>query len=195
MKGVSTFVTYVFTILLGFIILSVFSILIFGYYDQVLKSDITSGLKQVAIQTVSGIIELYGLAEEYETIPGNSSSIVISSIDLNYPYEVSGRNFEVELISSPGIWSMVTNMTNNGESVGIRKETTSGSKIIVKTTQRPYVSYEYEVPNIPVVLQGRFRSGENDTLKLVRYNFNGTVEDRILLGESDIIVGIMSANI
>ncbi len=194
MKGLSRFVTYVFTILLGFIILSVFSLLIFGYYDQVLKSDITSGLKQIAIQTVSGIIELYGLAEGYETIPKNFSLIVISSIDLNYPDEVSGRSFEVELVSSPGIWSIITNMTINGESVEGKKETTSGSKIIVKTTQGPYVSYEYDVPNVPIVLQGRFRSGESDTLKLIRYNFNGTVEDRIVLGESDILVGITSIN-
>lgn len=192
MKGVSRFVSYAFTILLGFIVLSVFSILIFGYYDQVLKSDIESGLKQIAIQTVNGIIELYGLAEEYETIPENFSLILISSIDLNYPDQVSGRSFEIELISSPGIWSTVTNVSIGGEDAETIEETTSGSKIIVKTTQRPYVSYEYDVPNIPINLQGKFRSGGNDVLKLVRYNFNGTVEDRILLGESDIIVGINS---
>jgi len=194
MKGISRFVTYAFTILLGFIILSVFSILIFGYYDQVLKSDIKSGLKQIAIQTVTGIIELYGLAEEYETIPENFSLTLISSIDLNYPAQVSGRGYEVELISSPGIWSTVTNVSINEENVETIEETSSGSKIIVKTTQRPYVSYEYDVPNIPINLQGKFRSGGNDILKLVRYNFNGTVEDRIVLGESDIIVGIKSVN-
>ncbi len=194
MKGVSRFVTYAFTILLGFIIVSVFSILIFGYYDQILKSDITSGQKQIAIQTVSGIIELYGLAGAYEKIPENFSLILISSIDLNYPDTVSGRNFEVELISSPGIWSIITNMTIDGESAETRKEITSGSKIIVKTIQRPHLSYEHDVPNIPIVLQGNFRSGGNDILKLVRYNFNGTVEDRIILGECDIIVGVTSVS-
>jgi len=192
MKGLSTFVTYTLTILLGFIILTTFSILIFGYYDQLLKSDITSRLKQIAIQTLNGIIELHSLAHEHETIPGNMSLIVISNIDLNYPDKISGRNFEVELSSSPGIWNLITNMTSDDEGVVSREETTSGSKIIVKTTQTPYLNFEYDAPNIPIVLQGKFKSGENDILRLVRYNFNGTVEDMIILGESDIIIGLIS---
>ena len=44
----------------------------------------------------------------------------------------------------------------------------------------------------PIVLQGKFKSGESDTLKLVRYNYNGDIQDVIILGESDIIIGIVS---
>lgn len=176
----------------GFIIVTIFSTLIYGYYDQVLRSNIRASLKQVAIQTSLSITKLYNLGKESDAAPVNSSSIIISDINLNYPNRVSGKNFEVELTSSPGIWSMVTNLTIDGKNVTIKKETTSGAKIIAKTTQRPFLSYEYDVPNVPIVLQGKFRSGENDTLRLVRYNYNGVVNDTIVLGASDIIIGITS---
>ena len=176
----------------GFIIVTVFSTLIYGYYDQVLKSNIRASLKQITIQTALSITKLYNLGKESDATPENSSSIIISDIDLNYPNKISGKNFEVELTSSPGMWNIITSMTISGENMTIRKESTSGAKIIAKTTQRPFVSYEYDVPNVPITLQGKFRSGENDNLRLVRYNYNGLVNDTIVLGEPDIIIGITS---
>jgi hypothetical protein len=192
MKGVSNFVSYTFTILFGFTILILFSSLIYSFYDQVLKTSITASLKQISIQTIDGIIQLYNLGKEFNTNPSNSTSIIISNISLNYPEKVGDKNYEVELLSSPGIWNSITNFTIDEENATIIKETESSSKIIVKTTQRPFVTYEQDLPNIPIILQGKFRSGENDVLRLVRYNYNGTIEDRIILGESDIIVGISS---
>jgi len=190
MKGVSNFITYAITILLGFLIVTTFSLLIYGYYDRVSKSNIESSLKQLCIQTVISIIDLYNKGEESDVNPENSSSIILSEIDLNYPDRVSGNNFEVELVSSPGIWNAILNLTIDNESTEIKKETSSGAKIIARTTQRPFVSHEYDIPNIPIVLQGKFKSGENDTLRLVRYNYNGNIQDVIILGESDIIIRV-----
>jgi len=190
MKGLSTFLTYTFTILLGFTLITFFSFLIYSYYNQVLNLNIQASLKQLAVQTTIGIIKLYDLSKKTDVIPENSSSIVISEMDLDYPNKVSGKNFEVELISSPGIWVLIINMTIDGNTGIINKETTSGAKIIVKTTQRPLVSYEYDIPNIPVVLQGKFKPGDSDVLKLIRYNYNGSIVDNIVLGDSDIIIGI-----
>lgn len=192
MKGISNFVSYTFTILFGFTILILFSSLIYSFYDQVLKNSITANLKQISIQTADEIIKLYNLGKEFKTNPANSKSIVISNITLDYPEKVGDKSYEVELLSSPGIWNSVTNFTVDGRNATIIKETESSSKIIVKTTQRPFITYEYDLPNMPIILQGKFRSGEKDNLKLVRYNYNGTIEDRIILGESDIIVGITS---
>ena len=191
MKGISKFISYAITILFGFILLIFFSTLIYNYYDGILKNTIQAELKQICIQTENNIIQLQNQAKEFKTIPKLSSSLTISSVDLNYPNKLEGRNFEVELLSSPGIWNLVANITIEGRNVTIVKETGSSSKIIAKTTQNPVVIYVHEVPNIPIILQGKFRSGENDNLKIVRYNYNGTVEDRIILGESEIIVGII----
>lgn len=192
MKGISNFVSYTFTILFGFTILILFSSLIYSFYEQVQKTSIISSLKQLSIQTSNGIIKLYDLSKEFKTNPANSTSIIISNVTLNYPEKIVDRNYEVELLSSPGIWNSITNFTIGEKNVTIIKETESSSKIVVRTTQKPIETYEYDLPNIPIILQGKFKSGENDVLRLVRYNYNGTIEDRIILGESDIIVGISS---
>lgn len=190
MKGISKFISYAITILFGFTILIFFSTLIYNYYDDILKNTMKAELKQICIQTANNIVQLHNIAKEFNSLPKNSTSIIISSIDLNYPNKVEGKNFEVELLSSPGIWNLVTNITIEGKNVTIVKETGSSSKIIAKTTQKPIIVYEHDIPNVPIVLQGKFRSGENDNLRIIRYNYNGTVEDRIILGGSDIIVGI-----
>jgi hypothetical protein len=192
MKGISNFVSYTFTILFGFTILILFSSLIYSFYEQVQKTSIISSLKQLSIQTSNSIIKLYDLSKEFKTNPANSTSIIISNVTLNYPEKIVDRNYEVELLSSPGIWNSITNFTISEKNVTIIKETESSSKIVVRTTQKPIETYEYDLPNIPIILQGKFKSGENDVLRLVRYNYNGTIEDRIILGESDIIVGISS---
>jgi len=190
MKGIYQFISYAITILLGFSILIFLSVVVYRYYDDILKNTIKAELKQICIQTTNNIIKLHNLAKEVDVIPENSASAVISSIDLNYPNKVEGKNFEVELLSSPGIWNSITNITIEGRKVFIVKETGSYSKVIVQTTQNPIIVYEYDVPNTPIALQGKFRSGENDTLKLIRSNYNGVIEDRIILGESELIVGI-----
>jgi len=192
MKGISNYVTYAITIMFGFIIVTVFSTLIFSYYDQIQKNNIKASLKQITIQTTNSITDLYYSSKGSNIVPENSTSIVLSEIDLNYPNKISGKNFEVELASSPGIWNSVTNMTISGENANIKTETNSGTKIIARTTQRPFVSYEYDFFNLPIVLQGKFRSGQNDTLRFIRYNYNGNIDDTIVLGESNIIIEVTS---
>jgi len=194
MKGISRFVTYSLIILSSFVVMAFFTTLTYSYYNQVLKTNIQVSLKQVAAQTADSIIYLYDQAKESGASPVNSTSITLSSIDLNYPDQVVDRNFEVELVSSPGIWSVVTNLTIQGVNATIKKESTSGAKIIAKTVQSPVVSYEYDVANIPIKLQGKCSSGGNDTLRLVRYNYNGSIEDVVILGNSSIIIGITSIN-
>ncbi len=190
MRGVSNFVSYTFTILFGFTMLILFTSLIYSFYDQIQKTSITASLKQIAIQTTDSIIKLYELSKEFKTNPANSTSIIISNISLNYPKKIGGKGYEVELLSSPGIWNSITNFIISGANATIIKESVSSSKIVVKTIQKPVLTYEHDLPNTPIILQGKYRSGENDNLKLVRYNYNGIVEDRIILGQSDIIIGI-----
>lgn len=194
MKGISTFIDYTFIILSSFVVMTLFTILIYGYYNNVLKINIQVGLKQIAAQTSDKILYLYDQAKESDTNPKNPSSVILSNIDLNYPNQVLGKNFEVDLISSAGIWNQVTNITIDNVNTTVLKETASGSKIIAKTKQNPIISYEYDVPNVPIKLQGKYMSGGNDTLSLVRYNYNGTTEDIIILGNSSIIIGLTSIN-
>lgn len=192
MKGISRFVTYSLIILSSFAVLTFFTTLMYDYHDRVLETNIQVSLKQIGAQTADSILYLYDQVKESDASPANSTSITLSSIDLNYPNQVVDRNFEIELVSSPGIWNVITNLTIDGADATILKESASGAKIIAKTTQKPLVSYEYDVANIPIKLQGKYRSGGNDTLRLVRYNYNTSVEDIIILGDSSIIIGITS---
>jgi len=194
MKGASEFISYTFIILLSFVALTMFVTLIYGYYNHIIRTNIQVGLKQIATQTADNILYLYDQGKGLDAAPVNSTSITLSSVDLNYPIQVVDRNFEVELVSTPEIWNVITNFTIGGVNATIRKESTSGAKIITKTTQKPILSYEHAVPNVPIILQGKYRSGGNDTLMLVRYNYNGTLEDVIILGNSSIIIGITSIN-
>ena len=159
MKGVSSFIKYSLTVLIGFLILTFFVALINNYYKQVSESNLKEGLKEVALQTANAITQLYDVAKKTNARPENSSSITISSMNLNYPDNINGKSFEVDLVSSPGIWNLVMNITINGKNVTIMKETNSGSKVIVKTIQKPFVEYEYELPNLPLILEGKFKSG------------------------------------
>jgi len=194
MKGISRFITYSFTILLGFIILTVFTTLIYGYYDQVSKSNIRSSLKQICVQTFFGIVNLYNRGMENDLIPDNSTAAVIHKIDLNYPDSISGKEFEVYLISSSEIWNTIKNITIDGKIVNIKEEINSGSKIIANTIDKPSVSFEYNLPNMPVIIQGKFSSGDNQTLSLIRYNNNGTIEHVVILGNSDLFIRLNTIN-
>ncbi len=194
MKGISEFANYLFIILFGFVVMILFTTLIYGYYENVLKMNIQVSLKQIASQTSDTILYLYEKSKESNSNPKNSSSITLSNIVLNYPNQVSGKNFELELVSSSGIWNQVSNVTINNLNVTIMKETSSGAKIIAKTRQKPIVIYEYDVPNVPIKIQGKYTSGGNDTLRLVRYNYNDNVEDVIILGNSSVIIEITTIN-
>jgi len=190
MKGLSKFVEYTFLILFGFTVLSLLTSMIYSYYSKTLERNINTGLKQTALQTSEAILKLYNTGQDVKAEPENASTIIVAAMDINYPNNIGGRNFEVDLISSPGIWVQVTNLTIDSEDANIRKETSSGAKILVKTTQDPFLSYEYPLANIAIEIQGKYTAGSNDTLSYIRYNYLGTEYDVIVLGDFDFIVGV-----
>ena len=194
MKGLSKFVEYAFIIMFGFIVLSLLTSMIYHYYNRTLERNINTGLKQTALQTSEAILKLYDTGQDVKAEPENASTVIVASMDINYPNKIGGRNFEVDLISSPGIWVQVINLTIDSEDANIMRETSSGAKILVKTTQEPFLSYEYPLSNIPIEIQGKYTAGSNDTLSYIRYNYNGTENDVILLGDFNFIVDVDTIN-
>jgi len=190
MKGLSRFIEYTFLIMFGFTVLTLLTTMIYHYYNKNIDLNIKNGMKQVAMQTSDGIMKLYLTGEDIHAEPDNASAIIITSIDMNYPDHIAGKNYEVDLVGSPGIWNQAINLTIDSANATIRKETSSGQKIIVRITQQPYDTYEYDLPNIPVTVQGKYRSGMNDTLSYVRYNYLGTEYNTIVLGEFDYVLGM-----
>ncbi len=190
MKGISKFIGYTFLILLGFTMLTLFAGTIYSYYNSMLRRNIDVSLKQIAVDTSAQIVRLYDASKSSNSRPVNGTRLVISEVDLNYVSKISGKNYEVQLVTSPGIWTQIKSLKIDNITVASKDEKISGSKVIVKTTQSPVVAYDFQIPNIPIPIQGVFRSGENSTLRFVRFNYNGTVNDTIILGESNVIIGL-----
>jgi hypothetical protein len=109
------------------------------------------------------------------------------------PSHISRRNYEIFLVSGSQIWVNVINLTVESQNISSSIKT-SGAKIVAKTTQDPFVTVEYDIPNIDVGVQGRSANGVDSKLSYYRYNFNGTVYDKIVLGSSDILIDITNVS-
>jgi len=188
-KAQAQLIGYLLTILLGVIVVVSIIAILFYFYDISLRNEIRQGLKQIAVQISDSIVRLFEVAKASKAVPSNYSSVLISQISLNLPASISNRNYEIVLIAANPIWQTIQNFTIDSQNVSF-VEITSGAKIIAKTTQDPIESIEYDVPNINVGLQGKSENGRNSKLSYYRYNINGTVYDKIVLGEADILINI-----
>jgi hypothetical protein len=188
-KGQANLIEYVLTISFSVAILIGVTAMFYSFYATTTRADAEKGLRELSIQTADNILKFYKSAKDSKAQPSNSSSILISEIDLKLPSQISGRNYEMFLISTNPVWTSVINFTVDSQNISSMIET-SVAKIVAKTTQDPYVTVEYDIPNIDVGVQGKSVNGVESKLRYYRYNFNGTVYDKIVLGSSDILVGI-----
>jgi hypothetical protein len=97
------------------------------------------------------------------------------------------------LVSSNPIWVNVKNFTVDGQNVSTTIKT-SGAKVVAKTTQDPFVTVEYDIPNIDISMQGRSANGVESKLRYYRYNLDNIIYDKITLGSSDILIEITSTS-
>lgn len=188
-KGQANLIEYVLTILFSVVILVSITFLVYSFYSNAIRADVEKELTELSIQIDDSIVKLYKGAKDSKAQPSNSSSILISDTDLNLPNQVSRRNYEIFLVSSNPIWANIINFTVGNRTISNVMKT-SGAKIVARTTQNPYVTVEYDIPNIDVSVQGKSVNGDESKLRYYRYNFNGTVYDKIVLGSSDILVDI-----
>jgi hypothetical protein len=189
MKG-SSIVSYLLITAVSFVLLVAISLIILQYYKSTTKYFIESSFRQLAVYTSTEIIRLYNDNTRSEVAPEKNNLIVLSNISLDYPSKVGGRNYEISLISNLGIW----NFMNSSLNVTLSNEDYSSNKIYFKTVGEPYVEYYYNIPNIPVGVQGSFKSGDDPRLVYVRYNYNGTVQDAVMFGEDQILIGFYVIN-
>ncbi|MEM5773139.1 MAG: hypothetical protein QXL86_02840 [Candidatus Aenigmatarchaeota archaeon] len=189
-KGQSEVVENFFTILFGVIILAAISIAAYNLYTNQLKSEIENNLRQIGSGISTNIIKLYEIGKNSKSYPNRNESIKIAEVDLKLPSQVSGRNYEVVLISANPIWIQISNITVGGTEPAASIISPSGVKIVLRTTQSPIVEVEQEVPNVDVSVQGKSENGLNSSLSYYRYNFDGEIKDSIVLGDQKIIIDI-----
>lgn len=188
MKGASSLLTYILIFVISITALTIFTLMVISYYRNTSRALIEANFKQLAVYTSAEIVKMYNENSKSTTIPEKNTVIVLSNITLNYPQKVGGSTYQIEFISNTGIWNFV-NFSSESKLV---KEEISSNKIYLKTLQEPFVEYYFSIPNIPVELQGSFKSGKLPLLRYIRYNYNGTTYDRMILGEDEIIVGLLS---
>jgi len=188
-KGQSSLVEYVLTIFFSLIILVAVSAIVYSFYNSVLKQDVSKSLNQIDLEVADAIFKIYQQGKTSTSSPAQSTSILLASINLNLPTKISNRNYEIDFMPLNPIFMTISNVTAAGKNVSIIIQS-SGAKIIAKTTEDPQIVITKDLSNIDVDIQGIVNSGINATLKYYRYNFNGTVYDKIVLGEQSIIIDI-----
>lgn len=191
MKGQARFVEYILVVLFGSLVVVSISTLIYVFYISTLRNEIRENLNQLTLQVSNEIGKAYEIAKSSKAQPSNYTSILLGKVELNLPASVSRRNYEIILVNVNPVWISITNVTINNQNISFI-EKTSGAKVIAKTTQDPIVTVEQGIPNIDVGVYGKSENGNDDRLSYYRYNINGTIYDGIVLGKSDILVGISS---
>jgi hypothetical protein len=146
-------------------------------------------LNQIDLEVSSAIYKIYQQGKASSTSPANSTSVLLANVNLNLPTKVSNRNYEVDLVPLNPLFATVSNVTTGGVSVTTLIQS-SGGKIVAKTIDDPKIVISKDLTNINANVQGMILNGKNATLKYYRYNFNGNIYDKIILGEQGIIIDI-----
>jgi len=188
-KGQSQIIEYALSVLFSVIILIAVAGIIYSFYKNAQLRDAQRSLDEVALQVSNSILKIYQQGKQSPSSPANSTSILIASVNLNLPTKISNQNYEIDLLRINPIFTSLINFTVNGINVTPSIQT-SGAKIVAKTLESPEISVTKDLPNIDVNVQGSVFNGRNGTLKYYRYNYNGTLYDKIVLGEQGIIIDI-----
>ena len=191
-KGQASLIEHVMTIFLGVIVMISLVALVYSFYINAIKTEVRESLRQIALYTSENIIKIYNHAKLAKVQPSNQTSTLITEIDLNLPADVSKRNYEVYLVSSSSLWTVIRNFTVGNQNISFSVED-SGAKIVARTTQDPIVTVEQNIPNIDIDVQGISINGKDAKLRYYSYNINGTAYNLIVLGEPDILAQITSS--
>lgn len=188
-KGQTELFEYILTFLFGLIILAAVSTIIYSLYSNALSQDMTNSMNEVSLEVSDAILKLYQQGQQSTASPANSTSILIATLNLNLPSKISNRNYEVDLFPITPLFGVFTNITLSGRNFTYVIQT-SGAKIVVQSTENPKIAVTKDLPNINLNIQGTITDGVNATLNYYRYNINGTVYDKIVLGGQPIIIDI-----
>lgn len=192
-KGISQLISYVFAILLAVIIVAAIAFLAYAFYGTIIKDEAKRELTQVANQVSSKITDTYSLAKASKASPANSTALILADVALNLPEEVAARNYKVTLVTPNEILSFVTNASLNGQNITFTRASQTG-KVIAQTTEDPFVTVEFDLPNLEAELQGSTTNPRNATLRYYRYNPNGTIVDALVLGEETLLAQVTVVN-
>lgn len=155
----------------------------FSIYNKWLRDEIKTELKFISLKVSNEIIKAYGIARESSYIPENFSSFLIYEKELDLPFSIKGRDYEIYLTNPNLIWISILNISSQ-EEINAKIET-GGIKVIGKTTQDPKVEVQLNFPNLDVIVGGKTNGKSN--FKYYRVNFNGNIVEFAIIGNYNIL--------
>ncbi len=177
MKGMS-FLTFVIITSLLFILISVFAIITYRYYENGKKNLKEQAARQVAFEIISEISALYQKASSMDTVPANGSIILLEDV-LTLPEKIAGETYYIEAVSSPGLMNYL--------SVNATLKEWHARNVLLMVFEKE--KYYFELPNMPIVFQGR-ASPEEVKIKYVRYKVGDEIKDAVVLGEQKNLIDV-----
>ncbi len=186
-KGQGELAEYVITFLISTTVVVVVYTLVIAIYNSQIQGEIRDELRQLEVQTMNSIVELYNKASGYSEAVPNNSAVFLGSISLNYPSQVARRNYEIDLVSPNQLYSTVNvsaNFTNTGG------QTYSGARLVGTSTETPIVSVTTNIPNLNAVMQGSSSNGVDSVLYFYKVNMNGTTQNLVTLGSLTMFASI-----
>ncbi|MEM5776833.1 MAG: hypothetical protein QXJ06_00095 [Candidatus Aenigmatarchaeota archaeon] len=134
--------------------------------------------RQIALDLIKEIINLYQEGKKITTTPTNQSIELIEK-KIKLPEKISGESYYIEAVSSTGIFNFVKiNETFS------QKYSTNKIGIVFEREK-----YYFDIPNIPIVIQGKAKPNEF-IIKYIRYRFGDEFRDTIILGETTVLIDV-----
>lgn len=175
-KGLSSFVSHILALAISIIILSIIASNLFGYYRDTVEQSQRTQTRIVGGEIGQNIIRLYTNYRGSEVKIGRGEDLVLGKIKLSIPQKISGRSYIIELQDNDEEW-IEANVQN-----GVAKDTERQyAGIEVRTMASKPIVETYYLNNIGIELEGKVRKTDEILLKYIRENFNGTLEDKIVM--------------
>jgi hypothetical protein len=162
-------------------------------HSAILSQKIEEELDLVLQQIATSISRLSELGERNPIVPEPNETILLGIYNLALPDTISGRSYEVYVISRSPVWANVRNFTANG--VTLNYEVQTANPVLVAKVEDPAVKRELVMPNLPIPAQGYF-SGGFPYLRYYRYDLDGKVHDVMVLASYLIVhVEVMTVGV
>ncbi len=161
-KAVSPLLSHSLFMAVGIVLLIFMSSLVWYIYTKSIEQSIKTELKQFSETLAGEIIKLRSLNPDINPEP--NTSLLLGSFSIQLPDKSGGRSYTLTLYESDS----------------------DKARIVARAGD---IEVEYPLYNLEIKMQGSDDGGAA-VLEYYRYNFNGTIEDKITLGQPKILIAI-----
>lgn len=168
-KGQSILISHAAFLAVGVTALIIISSMIWSVHDSILKEETRKDLSRASETVANEIVKLYTLKNS-PAKPDANKSMLLGESSINLQQKAGGKQYTIELLSSGQI--IISNMSEGN----ITKYASQITASVPGMMQVNYTLY-----NMDSRMQGYGFGDAPIVLRYYRLNYNGTIEDRIVL--------------